>query len=339
MTTIGEKIRKLRLSKGLSQTQLAEKLAISNQAVSKWETNIAQPDITLLPELAIIFGVSIDDLFDYNKDKMYDKITSQLESGYLLSHQEFLTYESFLLDELGHNPTNYRANSELGCLYDSHANHLREKAVQYSKKALELRPNTKTDINIINNASDGACYDWNTASHHNLIEYYQKTLKVAPENKRLYFYLLDNLIADGRLEEAKDTLEQSFEENPDSLNNFYHILIKEKEKGFAQVKEHYLSLVDQHSDDWRVLFSVANEFCRNADYRSAIPIWEKAFEVQEKPRYTDYHDSIALCYLHLGETDNAIETYRKILDILHDEWNIRFSSYIDRVNQKIADLS
>lgn len=95
MTTIGDKIRKLRLGKGLSQTQLAEKLAISNQAVSKWETNVAQPDITLLPELAIIFGVSIDDLFDYNKDKMYDKITSQLESGYLLSHQKFLTYESF----------------------------------------------------------------------------------------------------------------------------------------------------------------------------------------------------------------------------------------------------
>ena len=57
MKTIGEKIKAFRLDAGLSQTQLAQKLGISSQAVSKWETNFSQPDITLLPEIASLFGI------------------------------------------------------------------------------------------------------------------------------------------------------------------------------------------------------------------------------------------------------------------------------------------
>lgn len=339
MQTIGEKIKALRLGAGLNQTQLATKLGISNQAVSKWETNVALPELSLLPELATIFGVSIDDLFDYTKDKMYEKIASQLESGYALSHQEFQNFEHFLLEQIHQNPADHQANSQLGYLYYSHANQLRKKAVQYSKKALELQPNTKIDINVINNASNGVLYDWDADSRHELIDYYQRTLQAIPENKRLYFYLLDNLIADGRLREAKLTLDESFQKNPDSLNHFYKIFIEAKEKGFAQVKSKYLTLTEEYADDWRMLFSVANALCRNEEYRLAIPVWEKAFEAQEKPRFTDYHESIALCYMRLGEPKNAMKSYQKILEILRDEWGIRFSSYVDDVKEKIEKLA
>jgi len=53
-------------------------------------------------------------------------------------------------------------------------------------------------------------------------------LKIAPENNRLYFYLLDNLLEDGRLPEAERTLTESLEKNPDALNDYYTILIDEK---------------------------------------------------------------------------------------------------------------
>ncbi|MCP1639929.1 transcriptional regulator with XRE-family HTH domain [Streptococcus gallinaceus] len=81
MQTIGEKIKVLRREAGLSQQQLADKLGLSNQAISKWETNTAQPEIGLLPELAMVFGVSIDELFDYTKEKYLDKIEGRLDSG------------------------------------------------------------------------------------------------------------------------------------------------------------------------------------------------------------------------------------------------------------------
>lgn len=61
--TMGAIIAQLRKEKGMTQEQLANKLGISYQAVSKWETGISSPDISTLPLLAEIFGVNIDELF------------------------------------------------------------------------------------------------------------------------------------------------------------------------------------------------------------------------------------------------------------------------------------
>ena len=63
---IGNKIRELRKQRGITQEQLAECIGVSFQAVSKWENNIALPDITMAPVLAAYFGVSMDVLFDFS---------------------------------------------------------------------------------------------------------------------------------------------------------------------------------------------------------------------------------------------------------------------------------
>lgn len=66
MMNIGNNIKQLRLKKNLTQDQVAEKLGVSYQAVSKWENNANTPDIALLPKIADFFGVSIDALFSDN---------------------------------------------------------------------------------------------------------------------------------------------------------------------------------------------------------------------------------------------------------------------------------
>lgn len=62
------KISELRRAAGLTQESLADKLGITFQAVSKWETMASCPDILLLPRLAEIFDVSIDALFGKEKN-------------------------------------------------------------------------------------------------------------------------------------------------------------------------------------------------------------------------------------------------------------------------------
>jgi len=62
---ISEKIYVLRKEKGVTQEKLAEFLGVSTPAVSKWETNQSFPDITLLPEIASYFDVTIDYLMDF----------------------------------------------------------------------------------------------------------------------------------------------------------------------------------------------------------------------------------------------------------------------------------
>ena len=60
---IGNNIKQLRQKNNLTQEQVAGKLGVSYQAVSKWENGANTPDIALLPEIANLFGVTIDSLF------------------------------------------------------------------------------------------------------------------------------------------------------------------------------------------------------------------------------------------------------------------------------------
>ena len=62
--SIGEKLKEGRRKAGLSQEQLAEKLCVSRQAITKWESNRGMPDIGNIQNIAKLFGVSIDYLLD-----------------------------------------------------------------------------------------------------------------------------------------------------------------------------------------------------------------------------------------------------------------------------------
>lgn len=66
--TIGKRIALLRKEKGLKQEELAEMLGVSGQAVSKWENDQTCPDISLLPQLASILGVTVDELLSGKRE-------------------------------------------------------------------------------------------------------------------------------------------------------------------------------------------------------------------------------------------------------------------------------
>lgn len=79
---IGNKIKELRKQRGITQEQLANSIGISFQAVSKWENNIALPDITLAPILAGYFGISMDELFEFNLKEIELAIDSIVNEAY-----------------------------------------------------------------------------------------------------------------------------------------------------------------------------------------------------------------------------------------------------------------
>ena len=61
---LGKKIATYRKNMNITQEALANQLGISNQAVSKWETEQSYPDVALLPKIADIFNITLDELFD-----------------------------------------------------------------------------------------------------------------------------------------------------------------------------------------------------------------------------------------------------------------------------------
>lgn len=60
--SMGEIISTLRKEKGMTQKDIADKLGITDKAVSKWERDVAFPDTATIPKLAEILGVSVEDL-------------------------------------------------------------------------------------------------------------------------------------------------------------------------------------------------------------------------------------------------------------------------------------
>ena len=60
--TFGMMIAGLRKERGMTQLELAEKMGVTDKAVSKWERDLSFPDVSSLPRLAEIFEISVDEL-------------------------------------------------------------------------------------------------------------------------------------------------------------------------------------------------------------------------------------------------------------------------------------
>ena len=79
MITLAENLKKLRLSRTLTQEELAQFLGVTSQAVSKWERREGYPDITMLPVIANYFEVTVDDLLGNDILSKEEKITEYLD--------------------------------------------------------------------------------------------------------------------------------------------------------------------------------------------------------------------------------------------------------------------
>ena len=205
---LGKKIKQLRFKASLTQEQLAESVGVSAQAVSKWENSVAMPDIALLPKLAEIFGVSIDDLFDLTVEQRLNRIENRMDREDELPQDIFREYEDFLKTQLGDETYKKRATSLLACLYWHRMNAAAEKAGRYAREAIRRDPGEKDCQWILQKAEGHAAWDWNVSNHSRAVEFWRGIVEENPGIRLPYYYLLDNLIADRRADEADACLER-----------------------------------------------------------------------------------------------------------------------------------
>ncbi|MBP3618387.1 MAG: helix-turn-helix transcriptional regulator [Lachnospiraceae bacterium] len=103
---IGTKIKELRKQRGITQEQLANSIGISFQAVSKWENNLALPDISLAPILAGYFGVSMDELFDFHLTELEQKVDAICKEAYQYRESDPAKSRAILEEGLTQYPDN-----------------------------------------------------------------------------------------------------------------------------------------------------------------------------------------------------------------------------------------
>ncbi len=146
MELIGKKIRNLRKNKGITQEELAEILSVTGQAVSKWETGISVPDISMLPIIARYFGITMDELFNYRLDALTYKerfIRFMYDNG-VLKFGEFKlksgrTSPYFITTE------RYSSGSQLSKIGEFYAECIRDRNISTDL----LVANTHKEIHII----------------------------------------------------------------------------------------------------------------------------------------------------------------------------------------------
>ena len=95
--TFGEKLASIRKQANMTQNDLAEKLDISRQAITKWERGKGFPDIDNLQKLSAIFSVSIDELINYKVETIKYEADSMTETIYS-ENSKFKNVDKFVLE-------------------------------------------------------------------------------------------------------------------------------------------------------------------------------------------------------------------------------------------------
>ena len=106
MIRLGEKIKSLRKQKNISQEVFANYLGVSFQAVSKWENGNTMPDVTMIPAIASFFGVSTDELFDFNLFEMEKQVEAICHEAYKYRFTDGAESECILREGLQRFPGN-----------------------------------------------------------------------------------------------------------------------------------------------------------------------------------------------------------------------------------------
>ncbi len=101
--SFGKMITALRRENGMTQLDLAEKMGVTDKAVSKWERDLSYPDVNSIPKLAEIFGITVDELMQVksdaktnSKDNKFSEIISIVLKGVALAMGIAVVVLSFL---------------------------------------------------------------------------------------------------------------------------------------------------------------------------------------------------------------------------------------------------
>ena len=327
---IANKIKQLRASAGLTQEQLANRLGISAQSISKWETGVTMPDITLLPALSGELGVTIDDLFDLSVNQKMQRIERRLDMEEEFTSDVFYEYESFLKTQLDEGEDRRKALSLLAHLYHHRILSDSRKVSKYAREAISLAPEIKECQWLLQKAEGAVSWDWNVNNRTSVIEFYKRVIEndhIEPKSPLPYYEVMDNLLADHRTREAREYFEiyKTLPAHKPSLVPVYEAQFALAEFDVKKADAIMESALKEFGNNHDFLFESAQYYARKCEYSKAIAFYEACWQAEEnqKPRFTDPLESIAIIYRILGEREKAVETYDRMIACIKDEWGYK----------------
>ena len=332
---LGRVIKRLRTEQGVTQDALAEYLGISYQAVSKWETGTTLPDITLLPKLAVFFGVRIDELFSVNHEDELERIDTMLEKE-TMTDQNYAYAKRILDGILRENPKDVSAMKRYAKVYLAKTNTELLTAGKMLEQAMELAPLDEEVYFLYRGVRGGGEYKQHSDNDW-FIRVCEPYARKYPQNINLHRMLLEAMISKKYFDRAEELLTAvQFKGEHKYMREVVLGDIALAKGDEAKAKEIW-NLIPK--TDWLGQYEAGERFNRLNEYDRAIECFNNAYEVQTSPRKMDMMYSLAFLYKKLGRFAEAKKEWELIIEGLVSDYNaVEEDNDITWAKDEIAQL-
>lgn len=266
-------LRRLRQEKGLTQEQLANRLGVSVQSVSRWECATTLPDVMLLPELARLYGVTVDDLYredargypSYAQRLLAVYETSGRSEDFLAAEQEFARLNEPTADDL-------RA---WGVLYHYMMSNSARLAQQKLEQAMS-HPKATEQV-YLSAAQQRILLLCGQGRGAEEVRRYAEALEHSPGDRRLWLLAVAAMEFHGEPERALETALEGLERFPNDASLMIH----------------------------------AGDVCRTLKrYEQAFSWWQRALETDSS--HLDAVYSTGFCHEELGNWEKAHRVWTEL---------------------------
>lgn len=296
-TIIANNLRKLRLEKNYTQEQVAQLLSVSPQSVSRWECGNTLPEVTLLPEIAKIYAVAVDDLFR-ESCLAYPNYAQRLLAVYEASGK----FEDFVA-----------ARREFQKLLSTDG---------YSRD--DLRSYGILNQYLMLHSADEAMLNFNRVLD-------------APERDSVYYSTwrqkLSLMVQLGEWEQAAAKVKKLLDgdrNDPEYWAMLIHVYERSEQTEMAR---EYLTQALRLFPEMAIFHIYAGDLCRTQkDYDGAFGHWEKALSLDDS--FMDARYAMAECYEELGQYDKAYEAWQALAAEMERRGWVVEKDYPVRMSQK-----
>lgn len=281
MTVFSKNLKRFRVTKNMTQEQAAEALGVSTQTVSRWECGTTLPDVTILPQIARLYCVTIDDLYK-ETSVAYDNYAQRLGSVFEASRkpEDFLQADMEYRKMLKSDDYTTEDLRLYGILYQQMMHSCIRKAEGIYNQVIQAGPAEGPDIY------------W------------------AVQRQKEYF-----LWEIGRSKESIDVFLPLVEAGSGELQEWVCLILAYGYSGDYETAWMWASKASAKFPESAMLHICAGDLLRSMKrYEEAFPHWKRALEME--PEWCDAAYSMASCYEELGDYGNAYKIYNQIADNL-----------------------
>lgn len=279
-TVFSNNLKKFRQQKNYTQEQVAEILGVSTHTISRWERNTTLPDVTILPQIAKLYCVTIDDFFK-ESSIAYENYAQRLASIYESTREpeDFIRADIEFKKLIKKGEYSTEDLRTYGILHHFMMQYSKDKAIDLFNRVLEKGPDVNTEV------------FWKTKNQKMLL--YSQIGK-SKENINSSLEKIDN---GSEIVEEWRCLIEAYRFDGDEKNAY----------------EWFLKAIKKFPDD-SLLYTLGGDACRKLGrYNEALIYWDKAIELDNG--YMDAKYSKANYYEEIGEHNKC---YALCLEIIED---------------------